>query len=186
MNIELFNVFGLEFVFKKVLRAPYEGYSNGDGGSEADYRLMHSLATQVRDSHSKFMRFIIAQYSITASMYFWKQFDTYKVGNDVMSESSMNRMRSRDFKQADFSYVSEPVLRELNHLRNAGEFGKVSDLLPMGYLQTRHIQSSYQALRNMYEDRCKHRLSDWREFCSFVERLPYSDLLTRRMKNANK
>jgi len=178
MKIKLFGVNGMEFVLLKVLRSPFNRYDEGDKGGSKDKKLMEKLLKKDRDSHSKFMRFITCQYSVTSNMYFWKQFDTYKHGNDVMSESSMNLLRQRDLTEEDFEDISPDQLSYINNLRQSGLFREAGLAMPMSFLQTRHIQSSFQALRNIFKDRKHHRLDEWKEFCDFIVSLPYSDLIT--------
>lgn len=149
--------------------------------------------------HSKFMRYIHVQADITAPDYWFKEFSTYRVGVTENSTSTMHRITAKEFTLHDFSceefheiHIFQNVVNTLNLLRKAylaavedGEkdlartyWLEIIQLLPMSYNYRRTVDLNYQVLANMYHQRKNHRLDEWREFCRWVERLPYSELIT--------
>lgn len=171
-----------------------------------DYNLMLKLSKAGTD-HAKFMRYINVTLDINAPLYWWKEFDTYKVGTVANSCSTMHKIHEKEFTMEDFStehlslhslVVLEVILITLNQYRNEylktkskpmkeeskrGELMKkywwqMIQLLPSSYNQKRTIQLNYQVLKNIYHARKKHKLDEWVEFCHWVESLPYSKLIT--------
>lgn len=148
--------------------------------------------------HAKYRRMITVYLDITAPLYWWKEFDTYKVGTVANSCSTMHKIHDKEFTLEDFScehlcegamYGFQEVVRWLNCYRE--EFLKTKDkdywwqmiqLLPSSYNQKRTIMLNYEVLVGMYEHRKSHKLDEWREFCKWVEGLPYSELITGRME----
>ena len=183
-----------------------------------DYELMMRLRNAGTD-HRKFMRMITVYLDITAPLYFWKEFDTYKIGTVANSCSTMHKIHAKEFTLEDFSYehlleqkdvhlpndsccnpnwegcgIIAPIdiLEEtINMLNKAREmFLKTKDkkywwqmiqLLPTSYNQRRTVQLNYEVLANMYKSRKDHKLDCWRDFCSWIETLPYSELITGYM-----
>ncbi len=170
---------------------------------ENDHNLMQRLAKAGTD-HRKFMRMMPVYVRITAPLYWWKEFDTYKVGTVANSCSTMHKIAEKKFEYEDFStdmlMVSgtEHVMKlivHLNELRDAylnydtwnnNGFKKPSkkdiwwqmiQLLPSSYNQTRNVMLNYEVLANIYKSRKNHKLDEWRELCSWVETLPYSELI---------
>ena len=169
---------------------------------EADLALMKKLVKAGSD-HSKFMRMINATMDVTAPLYWWKEFDTYKVGTVANSCSTMHKIADKEFTLEDFSHehltpaaiaTIRTVIERLNFARKEflkgrqdSEFGMPSakeywwdmiQLLPSSYNQKRTVQLNYAVLRNIYHARRKHKLDEWRDFCEWVESLPYSELIT--------
>lgn len=177
-----------------------------------DYSLMKKLSYAGTD-HRKFMRMMPVYARITAPLYYWKEFDTYKVGTVANSCSTMHKISEKEFTLADFSYehlgdsekypyaqVSpldslKETIKVLNGFRDAyieydtspfkDSFGTKKDiwwqmiqLLPSSYNQTRNVMMNYEVLANMYHSRKNHKLDEWREFCKWIETLPYSYLIT--------
>jgi hypothetical protein len=165
---------------------------------ENDFTLMQSLVKAGSD-HSKFMRMITVTFDITAPLYFWKEFDTYKVGTVRNSCSTMHKIHSKEFTPDDFScehlqdipnggafkYSLEQIIAQLNYARDL--FIETNDktywwqmiqLLPSSYNQRATIQLNYAVLRNMYHSRKNHKLDEWKDFCKWIESLPYSELIT--------
>ena len=165
-----------------------------------DLKLMKQLVKAGTD-HSKFMRMITVTVDITAPLYWWKEFDTYKVGTVRNSCSTMHKIHEKEFTLDDFSHehllddsfdiyapmnVLEITIVALNFHRE--QFNKTNDkkhwyqmiqLLPSSYNQRATVQLNYAVLRNMYHSRKNHKLDEWREgFCSWAESLPYSELIT--------
>ena len=153
-----------------------------------DLKLMMSLSKAGND-HGKFLRMINVTMDIIAPLYWWKEFDTYKVGTVANSCSTMHKIHAKEFVLGDFSWekldnqsidVLEAVINRLNYCRN--EFVATKDkkwwdqmiqLLPTSYEQKRTVQLNYQVLKSMYHARKNHKLQEWRDFCAWCETLPY-------------
>lgn len=163
-----------------------------------DYSLMQRLAKAGTD-HRKFMRMMPAYVRITAPLYWWKEFDTYKVGTVANSCSTMHKIQEKEFRLDDFScehlsVVSLDYLRStiehLNFIRdvynedktNKGAWWQMIQLLPSSYNQTRNVMLNYEVLANIYKSRKNHKLDEWRKFCKWIETLPYSELITLEEK----
>ena len=158
-----------------------------------DLALMKKLAAAGSD-HRKFMRMINVTCDITAPMYWWKEFDTYKVGTVRNSCSTMHKIAAKEFTLDDFSHehlcdnsikVLEKVLETLNLERENYLSSKdkwcwhqMIQLLPSSYNQRATVQLNYEVLANMYHARKNHRLDEWIDFCKWIETLPYSELIT--------
>lgn len=161
-----------------------------------DYKLMEKLVKAGTD-HSKFMRMITVTMDIAAPLYWWKEFDTYKVGTVRNSCSTMHTIHKRKFTLDDFSYehladssliMLESTIKELNFWRkeyvngvNKGDkyfWWQIIQLLPSSYNQRATAQVNYAVLRNMYHSRKNHKLDEWRQFCEWVHSLPVSELIT--------
>jgi hypothetical protein len=165
-----------------------------------DHALMQRLVKAGSD-HSKFMRMITVYMDITAPLYWWKEFDTYKVGTVANSCSTMHKIHAKEFELDDFSHehltplalsTLERVVDMLNNYRADFTLNKMKDdwwqmiqLLPSSYNQKRTVMLNYAVLRNMYHARKNHKLDEWRKFCEWVEMLPYSELITEDFKNGN-
>lgn len=157
-----------------------------------DLSLMKRLAKAGTD-HRKFLRMINVTMDIIAPTYWWAEFDTYKVGTVRNSCSFMHKGTSRPFYISDFSCCAgdidnteqvattwQIVVNTLNELRekyletkDKTIFQEIRNLLPSGYMQRSTVQLNYEVLLNMYKSRKNHRLQEWRDFCSWVETLPY-------------
>lgn len=153
-----------------------------------DLALMRKLA-RAGDDHGKFARFINVAVDITAPLYWWKEFDTYKVGTVSNSCSTMHKIHEKEFSVDDFSHEhlgKNPTvflletIRALNVARR--EFLETKDkkywwyliqLLPSSYNQRRTVQLNYQVLNRIYHARKNHKLDEWHEFCDWVWGLPY-------------
>lgn len=166
---------------------------------DSDHSLMQRLSNAGTD-HRKFMRMMPVYVRITAPLYWWKEFDTYKVGTVANSCSTMNKIQAKEFRLEDFScehlsVVSLDYLRNniehLNFIRdvynddksNKGAWWQLIQLLPSSYNQTRNVMLNYEVLTNIYKSRKDHKLDEWREFCKWIEELPYSELITGGFKN---
>lgn len=155
---------------------------------ENDLDLMQRLSKAGND-HGKYLRFIDVTCDITAPLYWWKEFDTYKVGTVANSCSTMHKIHAKEFTLDDFSYehLSDKSLEWLrltiiymNDYRNAylktkekQYWWKMIQTLPSSYNQKRTLQLNYQVLKSMYHARKNHKLDEWREFCRWCEELPY-------------
>ena len=171
---------------------------------ENDWELAIKLASG-GSVHGKFRRMLHATADILAPLYWWKEFDTYRFGVEKDSCSTMHTLHKRDLNLADFSKehlfgTSESVLlntiETINLYRKAymnvvnkndpiakDYWWQMIQLLPSSYNQLRTVEISYEALHGMYEYRIDHKLDEWRDFCLWVEKLPYSELITGVVTN---
>lgn len=167
-----------------------------EGIGEKDIRLMTTLCNAGTD-HRKFMRMIAVYLDITAPLYWWKEFDTYKVGTVANSCSTMHKIADKEFTLEDFScehlqnswlaHLKETI-RLLNEARDAYNWcntdakkdwwWQMIQLLPSSYNQKRTVMLNYEVLANMYKSRRNHKLDEWHTFCDWIEKLPYSELIT--------
>ena len=175
--------------------------SNGFVLGDNDHSLMHHLANAGTD-HRKFMRMMPVFVRITAPLYWWKEADTYKIGTVANSCSTMHKIQEKEFTLDDFSHehlvktnLLDIIIDDLNSNRTIyNDYDNQSDefkakfskkdvwwqmiqLLPSSYNQTRNVMLNYEVLANMYHSRKNHKLDEWREFCKWIEDLPYSDLI---------
>ena len=157
-----------------------------------DKDLMNRLAMAGTD-HRKFMRMMPVYVRITAPLYWWKEFDTYKVGTVANSCSTMHKIQAKEFTVDDFStehlYDDEyellkKVIEALNGDRELyleslkkNDWWQMIQLLPSSYNQTRNVMMNYEVLANIYKSRKDHKLDEWREFCRWIKSLPYSELI---------
>ena len=175
------------------------GYNNGDFFiGEKDYKMLKGLCIAGTD-HRKWMRMVNVTMDITAPLYWWKEFDTYKVGTVANSCSTMHKIQAKKFDLTDFScehlnvgavQCLQGTIDILNFYRD--EFNKTKDkdawwqmiqLLPSGYEQKRTVQLNYEVLNSMWHARKTHKLDEWREFCDTVEDcLPYSEFITKKFE----
>lgn len=169
---------------------------------EKDLDLMRRLRNAGTD-HRKFMRMITVSMDIIAPLYWWKEFDTYKVGTVTNSCSTMHKITAKEFTLDDFSHdhlISTALLcaliNELNVYRDifnaydkqtvayTEEFSKkdiwwqIIQLLPSSYNQKRTIMLNYEVLANIYKSRKNHKLDEWHIFCDWIKTLPYYELIT--------
>ena len=178
----------------------YAGHENMGTGNEYfhlgenDRSLMQRLSNAGTD-HRKFMRMMPVYMRITAPLYWWKEFDTYKVGTVSNSCSTMHKIAAKEFTIDDFSveHLYEDVIDRpfrdiidcLNFFRglyiqnnDKSDWWQMIQLLPSSYNQTRNVMLNYEVLANIYKSRKDHKLDEWREFCEWIETLPYSELIT--------
>lgn len=157
---------------------------------ENDLELMKKLS-KAGSSHAKFRRMINVTVDITAPLYWWKEFDTYKVGTVALSCSTMHTIADHEFSREDFSaeYLYDDeldcldfVISYLNGARSLYLAMKRKEywqsmihLLPSSYNQKRTVQFNYEVLSAVYRDRKNHKLDEWRDFCSWIEGLPYAE-----------
>lgn len=158
-----------------------------------DLNLMTTLRNAGTD-HRKFMRMITVYLDITAPLYWWKEFDTYKVGTVANSCSTMHKITDKPFELDDFSHehlgfqsvrVLKDTIKVMNDFRE--EFIKdhekenwwqLIQLLPSSYNQKRTVMLNYEVLANIYKSRRHHKLDEWHTLCDRIESLPYSELIT--------
>lgn len=160
---------------------------------ENDLTLMKKLVKAGSD-HSKFMRMINVTFDITAPLYYFKQLDTYKVGTVANSCSTMHKIADKEFTFDDFSCEHlngrsrdwlHDIINELNmnrefyiETKDKEYWWQMIQLLPSSYNQRRTMQMNYAVLRNIYHSRKDHKLDCWKDFCKWIETLPYSELIT--------
>lgn len=170
-----------------------------------DYNLMKTLRNAGTD-HRKFMRMIMVSVDITAPLYWWKEFDTYKVGTVANSCSTMHKIHAKKFVEEDFSFehiyeaeeeypgdwVTNQVYVETQHIIQALNVAReryletkdkkywwqLIQLLPTSYNQKRTVMLNYEVLANIYKSRKNHKLDEWHTFCDWIKSLPYSELIT--------
>lgn len=159
----------------------------------ADLTLMETLGAAGTD-HGKYLRMITVTADITAPLYWWKEYDTYKVGTVANSCSTMHKIQAKEFVLSDFStehlsatnlIVFGMVIDAMNNARldflqrkDKQDWWQMIQMLPTCYNQKRTVQLNYAVLKNMYHSRQNHKLDEWREFCKWIETLPYSQLIT--------
>lgn len=161
-----------------------------------DLKLMTTLRNAGTD-HRKFMRMITVYLDITAPLYWWKEFDTYKVGTVANSCSTMHKIHAKEFTLDDFSHEHlenswlahlKETIKLLNDAREAYNWcntdakkewwWQLVQSLPSSYNQKRTVMLNYEVLANMYESRRNHKLDEWHTFCDWIESLPYADIIT--------
>lgn len=204
----------MQFVIEG-MRNPMNSWDKSDSGynmlrydvnglqiGKNDYLLMNKLAKAGTD-HRKFMRMMPVYVRITAPLYWWKEFDTYKIGTVANSCSTMHKIQEKEFTLDDFSHehlvktnLLDIIIDDLNSNRTIyNDYDNQSDefkakfskkdvwwqmiqLLPESYNQTRNVMLNYEVLANIYHSRKNHKLDEWREFCKWIEELPYAELIT--------
>lgn len=185
------------------------GYSNlcekfiiGD----RDVQLMQRLS-DVGTEHRKYMRMMPVYVRITAPLYWWKELDTYKIGTVANSCSTMHKIAEKEFTLEDFSieHLNDDRSAELSNVewlehlihhlnkdrlrfietKDKQYWWQMIQLLPSSYNQTRNVMLNYEVLANIYKQRKNHKLDEWREFCKWIEELPYSELITGKEGQVN-
>ena len=162
-----------------------------------DYDLMKRLRNAGTD-HRKLMRMITVYVDITAPLYWFKEFDTYKIGTVANSCSTMHKIADKRFERGDFSVehlencdeqhwmvCMDNVISALNVAReryleteDKKYWWQMIQLLPSSYNQKRTVMLNYEVLANMYRSRKNHKLDEWKDLCAWVKTLPYSELIT--------
>ncbi len=169
-----------------------EDYLNDMEIGQNDYDLMTRLI-KGGQPHRKFLRQIMVAVDITAPLYWWKEFDTYKVGTTANSCSTMHKIHAKEFVIDDFSHdhLTEfgmdhlcDTIWVLNNMRDSFLESKdkaywydMIQTLPSSYNQKRTVTMNYENFLNMLEYRRGHKLDEWREFCEWIKTLPYGQLL---------
>ena len=166
----------------------------------------YDLAKRLRNGgsvHAKYRRMIPVFVTITAPLYWWKEFDTYKVGTVANSCSTMHKIHAKEFTLEDFSCehlkdsfgeshdcfspldILYDVIIMLNICRedylkskSKDDWDQMIQLLPSSYNQKRTVMLNYEVLANIYESRKDHKLDEWHTFCHWIDELPYSELIT--------
>lgn len=198
MKFERTEVFNIENAIRG-MRNPYQSYDKSDSYSEnnefilgnADLALAQSLL-KAGSEHRKFLRQIFVSVDITAPMYWWAEFDTYRIGVTRNSTSFQHKGTSREFTLDDFGIDEDidalvhntliEVIDTMNLLRekyketkNYGYFRQIRQLLPQSYNYTSTVTMNYENILNMLNQRKKHKLTEWNtDFVNWVKSLPYS------------
>ena len=160
---------------------------------ENDLELMKKLA-KAGPVHGKYMRMITVTTDIIAPLYWWKEFDTYKVGTVRNSCSTMHKIQAKKFEPDDFSHehLSDSSLKILLDVINALNYWRdqflenkskkvwwqMIQLLPSSYNQRSTVLLNYAVLQHIYPDRKDHKLDEWQDFCWWIRSLPFSALIT--------
>ena len=171
-------------------------YGEGEIGPK-DLKLMKSLGT-AGPSHGKYKRMITVYVDITAPLYWWKEFDTYKVGTVANSCSTMHKIQEKAFGLSDFSHehlnetsldILSKVIELLNDCRSKfieqkdkSYWWQMIQMLPSSYNQKRTVMLNYEVLTNIYNTRKGHKLDEWEKFREWIRGLPYSELITQEEK----
>lgn len=172
--------------------ARMDSYYDDEGNfvlGDNDLGLATRLAKAGSD-HRKFLRQIIVSMDITAPLYWWKEFDTYKVGTVANSTSTMHKIQAKEFTREDFSCdrMSEDALSALDSVISFMESQRLKfietkdkaywynmiQLLPTSYNQLRTVTLNYEVLINIYRARRYHKLDEWKVLCAEIEKLPYA------------
>lgn len=197
LTIERTCVMNLENAMRGA-RNPLNSWNRMDSfyDEEGQYRLgandldLAKRLCKVGSDHRKFIRQIMVSMDVTAPIYWWKEFDTYKVGTVANSTSTMHKIHSREFSMEDFStdHMTEETKEHMKLLIGwleelRGKFLETKDkaywydiiqLLPSGYNQMRTVSLNYEVLLNIYYARRNHKLEEWHTFCHWIEELPYA------------
>lgn len=160
---------------------------------ENDRQRAAALCSAGTPDHRKFIRQILVSLDIDAPLYWWKEFDTYKVGTVANSCSTMHKIHSRRFRTDDFScdqltpesmehfeaYITylESVRKKYLASKSKQDWYDLIQLLPSSYNQLRTVTLNYEVLRNMYHARKEHKLLEWHVLCDAIAALPYADIL---------
>ena len=157
---------------------------------ENDLSLAKRLRNAGTSDHRKYLRQVMLSVDITAPMYWWKEYDTYKIATVANSTSTMHKIHSKPFEIDDFSHdhltenglkVLKGIVDEMEKIRL--EYVETKDkalwydliqLLPSSYNQMRTCTLNYETLINIYKSRKHHKLDEWRSFCEWIETLPYA------------
>lgn len=179
-------------------RNPMNSWDRADSyyDEEGNYQLGPNdmnLARRLRlagSDHRKFIRQIFVSVDITAPLYWWKEYDTYKVATVANSTSTMHKIHSKEFSIEDFSHdhLTEEGLESLKRTvedlerirlrflekKNKEDWYTIIQLLPSSYQQMRTCTMNYESLINMYFSRKNHKLEEWHTFCDWIQTLPYA------------
>ena len=202
IKIENIDVYGFEAAIRGA-RNPKNSwhlmdscYNNGEFEiGENDYDLLRRL-TIAGPEHRKWNRMVTVTMDITAPLYFFKEYDTYKVGTVANSCSTMHRIHAKKFEMSDFSVehlrslrIMHEVIDELNFYRDKfnkdkkkEDWWEMIQLLPTSYNQKRTVHLNYEVLGTIYHQRRHHKLDEWHVFCDMIKILPYSEFITREFE----
>ena len=208
LKVENIEVYGFEAAIRGA-RNPMNSWhlmdsctNNGEFEiGEKDYDLLRRL-TIAGPEHRKWNRMVTVTMDITAPLYWWKEYDTYKVATVANSCSTMHKIQAKEFELDDFSYehlldnsldALVNIIDVLNYHREAFDtyqtdyahnkkdyWWQMIQLLPSSYNQKRTVHLNYETLGAMYRQRKHHKLDEWYVFCDTLEKLPYSEFITMK------
>ena len=199
--------YDIDFVDDSVWPHKNEHYDAFIGPNDHDLMMRLAKGGPV---HAKYRRMITVYVDVTAPLYWWKEFSTYKVGTVANSCSTMHKISAKEFTLKDFSYehlnddcvacnvvygdhsdylssldILKYTIEGLNYWRrrylatkDKEDWWQMIQLLPSSYNQRRTVMLNYEVLANIYKSRKDHKLDEWREFCKWIEGLPYSEIVT--------
>lgn len=198
LKLERTSVMNLENAMRGA-RNPMNSWAKSDSAyddkgnyilGENDLALAKKLCRAGSD-HRKFVRQIFVSADITAPLYWWKEFDTYKVATVANSTSTMHKIHAKSFELADFSvdklsdgalaafrtYMDymEATRRRFVETKDKRDWYDLIQLLPSSYNQLRTVTMNYETLINIYYARRAHKLDEWHVFCDWIRTLPYAD-----------
>ena len=202
LKVERSGIMNLENAIRGA-RNPMNSWNRMDSSynRDGDYILGPNdldLARRLRlagSDHRKFLRQVFVSADITAPLYWWKEFDTYKIGTVANSTSTMHKIHSKTFELADFShdhmtqnsldrfqafvaYLEEVRLKYIE-TKDKSHWYDLIQLLPSSYNQMRTVSLNYEVLINIYFARKSHKLTEWHDLCAWIESLPYAaELIT--------
>lgn len=214
-NVVLASPEQMEFIIEG-MRNPMNSWKKSDSHIDSDLYSLDNIEIGSNDlslmqrlsnagtEHRKYMRMMPVYVRITAPLYWWKEFDTYKVGTVANSCSTMHKIAEKEFTLEDFSCehlnrigtsslwdiinilnISRTLYLEGGDYKGEHYYAKdkqvwwqIIQLLGSSYNQTRNVMLNYEVLANIYRQRKNHKLDEWREFCKWIESLPYSELIT--------
>lgn len=214
-NVVLASPEQMEFIIEG-MRNPMNSWKKSDSHIDSDLYSLDNIEIGSNDlslmqrlsnagtEHRKYMRMMPVYVRITAPLYWWKEFDTYKVGTVANSCSTMHKIAEKEFTLEDFSCehlnrigtsslwdiinilnISRTLYLEGGDYKGEHYYAKdkqvwwqIIQLLLSSYNQTRNVMLNYEVLANIYRQRKNHKLDEWREFCKWIESLPYSELIT--------
>lgn len=219
INLKYADIWGFEHAVRG-MRNPMNSWDKSDTFVDSDLVLLGKKDKELMKrlihagtSHRKFLRQIFVSVDITAPLYWWKEFDTYKVGTVSNSCSTMHKIHDKEFTLDDFSHehLINSACMEIQEMQNVRVspmqsmlttieclnsyrdlyletrdkkyWWQMIQLLPSSYNQKRTITMNYENLLNIYETRRNHKLDEWKDFCKWIERLPNAKLITGEEKN---
>lgn len=214
INLKYADIWGFEHAVRG-MRNPMNSWDKSDTFVDSDLVLLGKKDKELMKrlihagtSHRKFLRQIFVSVDITAPLYWWKEFDTYKVGTVSNSCSTMHKIHDKEFTLDDFSHehLINSACMEIQEMQNVRVsptqsmlttieclnsyrdlyletrdkkyWWQMIQLLPSSYNQKRTITMNYENLLNIYETRRNHKLNEWKDFCKWIERLPNAELIT--------
>ena len=204
IKIENIDVYGFEAAIRGA-RNPMNSWhlmdsctNNGEFEiGEKDYDLLRRL-TIAGPEHRKWNRMVTVTMDITAPLYWWKEYDTYKVATVANSCSTMHKIQAKEFDLSDFSYEhlmplakshAKQTIKLLNEYReeylrskNKRYWWQMIQLLPSSFNQKRTVHLNYETLGAIYHQRRHHKLDEWHVFCDTIKTLPYSEFITREFE----
>lgn len=158
---------------------------------DSDRKLLKNLIKS-GDPHAKCMRFINLLLEIKAPRYWWQEFDTYKIGVERLSQSTVHTILKRNLSIDDFekplnvyteefirdSIVSINYVKAKTDLSSVDKINEIKKILPESFLQTRTVELNFQSLRHIYLDRRNHKVNEWKVFIEFIKNTPKSEFIT--------